>query len=61
MPETNETTGNGAATTERGTTTTGDAELTALAKITRLLGGLTDAERSRIVRYLAEKYESDLA
>lgn len=58
--------GNGADTTATatrtasGTTTTGDAELTVLTKISKLLNSLDDGGRSRIVRYLAEKFEADL-
>jgi len=40
----------------RGTTTRGDAETTALVRIFRLLDGLDEHARARVVQYIDEKY-----
>ncbi len=54
------TAGNGHDATAAQTTTRGPGDTTAIVKIDRLLGALTDEERSRVVRFVAEKYESYL-
>jgi hypothetical protein len=43
----------------RGTVTTSD-DTTAIVKIGKLLDGLETTARSRVVRFIAEKYEAEL-
>jgi hypothetical protein len=48
-----------ASTPKRGTFTSA-SDVTAIAKIGKLLDGLEPAARSRVVRFIAEKYETEL-
>lgn len=41
-------------------TVTSDADLTAIAKIGKILAALDETDRSRVIRYIAEKYEQYL-
>lgn len=55
---------NGAAAEETGRvrgTVARDADDAAIARIGGILSALTEVERSRVVRYLAEKYDSYLS
>ena len=59
MESTTTTTAGNGTTPPRGTVTT-DTELVAMTRIGKLLNALDDTARSRVVRYIAEKYEADL-
>jgi hypothetical protein len=57
MDATNLNTNGAAPLSERGTVTT-DRESTNMVKIIKLLGELTDAERTRVLTYVFAKYGS---